>query len=289
MPLFICLSDSGDLITKSKSSTRGKRPCELPWFREQEIVERFGQVLRDVTIPADVARDIEAAFQREHAKAGKQQGQQRARLARALDTLRGRMDAAYVDKLDGKISEDFWHRKQTEWEGEEARLKSQIALQNDAQNTDRLFSVHRVLELAQNAHSLYVTRKPAEQAELVRNTLSNCSIDAVSLYPTYTLPFDLIAKRAKNQEWSGREDSNLRPPGPEPGALPVDRRPGELLLHLLPNLRDSECPVLRGARGLLRCRSALPDKRSASSRSRLPANGGGGALPTYGSRRDCPF
>jgi hypothetical protein len=22
------------------------------------------------------------------------------------------------------------------------------------------------------------------------------------------------------QEWSGREDSNLRPPGPEPGALP---------------------------------------------------------------------
>jgi len=24
----------------------------------------------------------------------------------------------------------------------------------------------------------------------------------------------------KNAEWSGREDLNLRPPGPEPGALP---------------------------------------------------------------------
>src|SRR5580704_14929681 len=59
--------------------------------------------------------------------------------------------------------------------------------------------------------------------------------------------------------------------------------------HRLPNLRDFECPVLRGARGLLRCRSALPDKRSASSRSRLPANGGGGAPPAYESRRDCPF
>jgi len=24
----------------------------------------------------------------------------------------------------------------------------------------------------------------------------------------------------KKEEWSGREDLNLRPPGPEPGALP---------------------------------------------------------------------
>ena len=25
---------------------------------------------------------------------------------------------------------------------------------------------------------------------------------------------------ARNIEWSGRQDSNLRPPGPKPGALP---------------------------------------------------------------------
>jgi transposase len=53
-------------------------------------------------------------------------------------------------------------------------------------------------------------------AELLRNLLLNCSIDAVSLYPTYRKPFDLIFNRVKNNEWSGREDLNLRPPGPEP-------------------------------------------------------------------------
>jgi hypothetical protein len=72
------------------------------------------------------------------------------------------MDAAYVDKLDGKISEDFWRRKQTEWESEEARFKSRIEAHNDGENKDRLLSVHRVLELAQTAHYLYLTRKPAE-------------------------------------------------------------------------------------------------------------------------------
>jgi len=46
-------------------------------------------------------------------------------------------------------------------------------------------------------------RKPAEQAELLRNVLLNCPIDAVSLYPTYRKPLDRIFERVKNQEWSG--------------------------------------------------------------------------------------
>lgn len=32
------------------------------------------------------------------------------------------MDAAYVDKLDGKISEDFWQRKMSEWQIEEHQV-----------------------------------------------------------------------------------------------------------------------------------------------------------------------
>ena len=130
------------------------------------------------------------------------------------------MDAAYSDKLDGNITEEFWQRKQAEWSSEEARIKSRIAGLKENGTDDRLLDIRRILELAQMAHSLYVTRKPAEQAELLRKVLLNCEIDAVSLYPTYRKPFDLIFKRVKNQEWSGREDLNLRPPGPEPGALP---------------------------------------------------------------------
>ena len=78
-----------------------------------------------------------------------------------------------------------------------------------------MLSEQRILELANKAYFLYVTRKPAEQAELLRKVLLNCEIDGVSVYPTYRKPFDLICKRAKTKGWSGREDLNLRPPGPE--------------------------------------------------------------------------
>jgi len=46
---------------------------------------------------------------------------------RHLGTLHEHMDAAYTDRLDGKISEEFWRRKQADWEAEEQRVKGQIS------------------------------------------------------------------------------------------------------------------------------------------------------------------
>jgi site-specific DNA recombinase len=193
----------------------GRGPCELPRFREEEIAEKLGSVLRDVSLPSEVARAIEASLEREQIEMRKRAATERGRLERELDALHRRMDAAYDDKLNGAISDEFWQRKQADWESETARLKGLISSLNEGTIDDRLLDIRRILELAERAHSLYLTRNPAEQAELLKKVLLNCSIDAVSLYPTYRKPFDMIFKRAKNEEWSGREDLNLRPPGPE--------------------------------------------------------------------------
>ena len=200
------------------SGYRGK--CALPRFREEQIAARMGHVLEDVQIPAAVAQSIGASLQRVHVQMRNQATQERARLERELAAIYSRIDAAYSDKLDGKIAEEFWQRKQADWRREELRIKSLISGLEEDKSAERLLKMQRILELAQNAYFLYLTRKPAEQAELLKNVLLNCSIDSVTLYPTYRKPFDMIFKRAKLNEWSGREDLNLRPPGPEPGALP---------------------------------------------------------------------
>jgi site-specific DNA recombinase len=193
---------------------RGK--CALPRFREEELAEKLGHVLKDVCIPAEIVHSIQSSLERVHVGARNQAARETARLDRELQTLHTRMDSAYIDKLDGKISEEFWQRKQSDWQAEEFRIKSLIVGLGENKSGEQILDMRRILELAHSAHSLYLTRKPAEQAELLRKVLLNCSIDAVSLYPTYRKPFDLIFNRAKNEEWSGREDLNLRPPGPEP-------------------------------------------------------------------------
>ena len=119
-----------------------------------------------------------------------------------------------LQQLDGRIPEDFWNRKWAELQAEEQRL--QVAIDQCREpSTENALTLARTFELAQKAYSLYLTQDPTEQAKLLKLVLLNCKVDELNIYPEYKMPFNLIAARAKNEEWSGREDLNLRPPGPE--------------------------------------------------------------------------
>ena len=71
---------------------------------------------------------------------------------------------------------------------------------------DRLLDGVRILELANKAYFLYVKQPPAEKTKSLKLVLSNCSVDATSIHPTYKKPFDLIFARAKNEEWRAQGD-----------------------------------------------------------------------------------
>ena len=197
---------------------RGK--CDLPRFRQDDIAIRLGEPLKNLQVPQEVVSQIVATLRDDQKNAVSRVSAERAQLDSRLTGIRNRMDAAYTDKLDGKIAEDFWERKMTDWRAEEQQVKMAIQGLTHAATSDRALDAQRILELANSAYSLYVSQNPAEKAKLLKMLFSNCSVDAVSVSPTYRKPFDMIVKRALLKEWSGREDSNLRPPGPEPGALP---------------------------------------------------------------------
>ena len=199
------------------SGYRGK--CALPRFREADMGLRLGQLLKDIYIPDAVLESLQKALREDQDRSESWRRQERDRLQKRLAGIRARMDQAYADKLDGKIAEDFWQRKANEWQQEEQQVLLTLNGLQDA-GPDRVLTANRILELANKAYFLYLRQNPAEQGKLLKIVLSNCAIDGASLYPNYRKPFDLILKAAKNQEWSGREDLNLRPPGPEPGALP---------------------------------------------------------------------
>jgi hypothetical protein len=92
-----------------------------------------------------------------------------------------------VDRLDGKITEGFWEAKSAEWQQEEQTILASLRELERAANPERVLDRVRILELANKAHSLYVTQTPAEKAKLLRMVLSNCAVDAVSVYPTIAI------------------------------------------------------------------------------------------------------
>ncbi len=187
---------------------RGK--CELPYFREEELGSRLGKVLQDIHIPDDVLAQLEKSLLTDKGRDEAIRKQQGERLKQRLSAVRHRLDQSYLDKLDGKISEEFWTRKSAEWIAEEQHVSLEIQGLASA-NPDRMIDAVRIFELANKAHFLYVSQPAPEKAKLLRMVLSNCAVDAVNIYPSYKKPFDLIFARAKNEEWRARRDSNPRP------------------------------------------------------------------------------
>ncbi len=191
----------------------------MPRFREEQMAEKLGQILKNIHIPDQVVAQLERSLEGDQLQRKNRSASDRARLEVRLDEVRRRIDQAYTDKLDGKISEDFWQRKTIEWQAEEQGTDRAL-IELKACSEDRIRDAKRILELANKAYFLYVTRKPAQQAELLRMVLLNCAIDSASVYPTYRKPFDMIFERAKREEWSGRADLNCRPLAPQASALP---------------------------------------------------------------------
>jgi site-specific DNA recombinase len=191
--------------------TGGRGKCDLPYFREEDLSERLGGILKNIYVPDSVVNDIQTSIASEKNTRADRIQLEEAKLQQRLTSVCNRMDQAYLDKLDGKITPEFWERKNSEWLQQEQQLHFALAGLKQADEPARLLTASRTLELANKAYFLYVKQNPAEQAKLLKMVLSNCHIDAVSLTPTYKKPFDLIFARAKNEEWRALRDSNSRP------------------------------------------------------------------------------
>jgi site-specific DNA recombinase len=195
---------------------RGK--CGLPYMREEDLGQRLGQILKDIQIPNHVLDQLQNSLIRDSKQTQQETAAQRIRLEQRLSAVQRRIEQTYVDKLDGKINEDFWSQRNAEWQEESNGIKLALKALQTA-SPDRLLTANRILELANKAYSLYLSQNAAERGKLLRMVLSNCATDGVSLYPSYKKPFDLIFERAKMEEWRARRDSNPQPTAPEAGAL----------------------------------------------------------------------
>jgi chorismate mutase len=96
--------------------------CKLPRFREEQISEKLGEVLKGICIPDEVVARIATALEHDQENIQKDSKAQREKLEHRLEAIRNRMSQGYADKLDGKISEEFWLRQMSQWQAEERQV-----------------------------------------------------------------------------------------------------------------------------------------------------------------------
>ncbi len=116
------------------------------------------------------------------------------------------LDRAYEDRLARKISEDLWLRRSREWELELSQLRTDLQRRETA-STRYMLVGSQILELAKGAKSLFLRQDPTEQRRLLKTLLSNCTLQAGTLCPTYRKPFDALVKGNETEDWLGVRDA----------------------------------------------------------------------------------
>lgn len=82
-----------------------------------------------------------------------------------------------------------------------------------------------LLDLTNRIHDLFIGSEVEEKRHLIKLILSNLELNDENIVCNVVSPFDLILKMSDDPLWLGRKDSNLRMPGPKPGALPLGHAP----------------------------------------------------------------
>ncbi len=182
--------------------SNGKGNCGDKYIREEVIAEQFEDALKKLKLSKALLLDIKDALKESHSDEIKFHASRVQDLQSRYNTLTKRIDAIYEDKLDGKIPEELWFRKNEEYKKEMAQIEDSLR-QHTKANFNYVESGVYLLELANNAHQCYSQRSIMEQRQMLNFLLSNCTLKAGKLDYIYKTPFDMIAEGVKFEKVSG--------------------------------------------------------------------------------------
>jgi site-specific DNA recombinase len=201
--------------------------CRQRYVREEVLDQQFSELLSRIQFPDEVLDWARAVIQASYTEQRRVNDQAIARLRAEHKRLNERIEAMYVDKLEGKIEADFFKQMHDRWRSEQSRLLADIE-HHEVANASYIEQGIKILELAQNARPLYELQPPGEKRRLLNFILSNCLWDDGDLTPNLRQPFDLIMQTAESggipitgtgispgdsDIWLGDLDSNQGCPG----------------------------------------------------------------------------
>lgn len=202
--------------------TGNKGKCPEKWVREEVVAEQFGRIIGNLRMDSDVLAWVVAALKESHQDEKKYHEELIVGLQEKYRKIQHRLDAMYEDKLDGRIDQDFYDRKSSEWKLEQDAILKKIENHQGANRTYFNEGI-KLLELAQRAVILYEKQDMQEKRRIINFVCSNSIWQDGTLVPNYRQPFDLLAemnldyqkekaqfpeKSGCGYDWLGDRDSN---------------------------------------------------------------------------------
>ena len=106
------------------TGNRGK--CPEPYTRQEVLDREFSAILQELVIPPPVIEWLTAVVLEPDRTERARRQQTIKRLRARYDQLKARTETMYVDKIEGRISEEFFDKQASAWRNEQDAILRQI-------------------------------------------------------------------------------------------------------------------------------------------------------------------
>ena len=187
----------------------GNNCSQRKYIREEKIEKQILEVLDGFKVNnARLLEWIRKALKESHRDEKDYHASAMRNLEKRRKKMEKRLDVLYDERIDGKITKEFYNRKQVQYEEELESVMGAVNKHTKAGIDYKKLGIN-IFELSQRGREIYEDKAlPNEKRELLNFIFSNFKLNGEKIDPTYQNGFEIIAKRAKTQDWLRGMDSN---------------------------------------------------------------------------------
>ena len=166
------------------------------YVKEADIDVQMQRALRALHIDDEVMEMVREGLRGSHDDEQRCHHEATQRLYKQHESLQRRIDIAYEDRLDGRITAEMFERKSAEWRTEQARVRRELE-RHESANQAYIDEGLALVEVANKAAELYLGRTPEQKRRLLNFVLLNSTWRGEKLEVEWREPFNLLAESAE--------------------------------------------------------------------------------------------
>lgn len=161
------------------------------WIREEEITNQLGKVFKSLQLPEDTLKQIVEALNTTHQGKMSFRDEQYKKLTNDHDTYSKRIEKLYLDRLDGRITDDEYDKFYQSFREQLSEIDTRLAMLQEAEDNYYVTAKY-ILDLANRAYDLFISSELEEKRQLIKLVLLNLKLDGKIVHFEANKPFDTL-------------------------------------------------------------------------------------------------
>ena len=190
----------------------GKRGgnCKKDYIRQEQIDDVFKSLLDRISkaIPNNIVEELKIAIKEMQKVKSEYEVNCQEQITKQINILNKRIDNLYMDKLDGRITEEYWTKKNLEWHEEKDKLINKLSIINKTSETFYEGS-NLLIKFCKNAQEEYLQAKPERKIQILKIIGSNFVYKDKKLSVELSSVFDTLLNLRFSQN-GGTDEARTR-------------------------------------------------------------------------------